>query len=232
VSRLSSKPPSGREGQQISSFTPILEALVASTDGTLAAGLVDFEGESVDLASAPAVTPSGVAPSVPAFRVKLASAHWQIVVREALLSPALGQVRQLWVDASEGGFVAVALEQGYVLVLICRAGAVWSVSRRALRQAELDVSLEAGWPLPRPEEPHWRRVRVSASASGEPRAMRGGAHAREHTSLRVVTPLDALEPFERGWRVMDEAGTTVDLVREPAGIWFAARPTSPAKSLK
>src|SRR5690606_35698359 len=125
--------------------TPILENLCQSCRGALAAGLVDEEGECVDLASLHVDSDQGRIPSMPAYRIKLTGAHFQIVMRQAAQHWRIGALRQLWVEAGERAYVSVGLCAGYVLVLVCQPHALASISPRALRQCEVELCREAGW---------------------------------------------------------------------------------------
>jgi hypothetical protein len=220
-------PPSAREGQLPSAFTAILETLCESCVGAVAAGLVDEEGECVDLASLELI---------PAYSVKLCGAHWQIIMRQAARSAALtrigGDVRQLWIQTQQFSYVVVLMHADYVLVLICRPESLPAVSARAIRQVMVELCMEAGWPVPAPEQPYWRRARVLVDERGRSQALRyaRAGHARRghgppsetwDTSLRVLSPLDHLQSFERGFQVRTDLGEDIALVREPSGFWYA-----------
>lgn len=216
-----------REGQSRSAFTSILETLCEACAGCLAVGLVDEEGESVDHATPPAMAePSAMI----AFDIKLAGAHWQIVMRQAAEQPHLGGVGQLSIQTSAYDYVVRQLFAGYVLVLICRPGGVARVSHRALRQVEVELAREAGWPTPAPDRPYWRRVRVRLDAQGNPGALsfliHGRDGARTHTSWKTTFRLLAAKDqpgFERTFRLGLPSGVELDLVREPTGYWYGAR---------
>jgi hypothetical protein len=213
-------PSSGREGQLRSAFTTILEQLCQSVVGGLGAGLVDEEGECVDLASPPVSTCSSEqVGAVGGYGLKLAAAHWQIVMRDAARKLPKHGVRQLWVTSQSCAYLMVALHAGYVLVLLCCPDALPAVSGRAVRQCEVELSLEAGWPLPAPELPVWKRVGVALDGSGRPEALR--LDHRWHHGIEVLGRAGGLASFERGFRVRADAGAELDLVRDPAGFWYA-----------
>lgn len=223
-------PPSAREGQVRSPFTPILETLCDSCVGAIAAGLVDEEGECVDLAFLPTR-------EIPAYLIKLCGAHWQIVMRDAMSSQKLegmfGPLRQMWVHAEAFSFVLSHLFSGYVLVLICRPDALASVSTRALRQVEVELSIEAGWPQRARHEPYWRRAHVLLDHEGNPRALRYVSGFVAHSArgwdatVSVVSNLGDLDSFERGFEVQTQAGDRLRLVREPSGYWYAGAELPP-----
>ena len=216
-------PATAREGQLRSEFTIILETLCDSCVGAIGAGLVDEEGECVDLA----FTPSR---DIPAYSIKLCGAHWQIVMREiaasAKLVRTLGLVHQLWVETEQFGYVIENLHHGYVLVLICRPDALRTVSPRALRQAEVELYAEAGWQLSDPQQPYWRRSHVLLGPDSAPTALRyaqgfmapSGRGWDEH--LHALYKLEGLADFERGWAVQTDRGETIHMVREPSGYWY------------
>ena len=215
-----------REGQSRSAFTPILETLCESCAGCVAVGLVDEEGESVDHATPPGQRESA---AMIAFDIKLAGAHWQIVMRQAAQQPHLGGVSQLYLQTEAFDYVVSTLFAGYVLILICRPGGVARVSHRALRQVEVELAREAGWPIPAPDRPYWRRVRVRLGAEGRPAALsflvngRDGvrSHTEWKTSFRLIDGADH-PGFERSFRLGLPSGAELDLVREPTGYWYGA----------
>lgn len=216
--------PEVREGQVRSPFTVILETLCDSCVGAVGAGLIDEEGECVDFAFLPSH-------DLPAYTIKLCGAHLQIVMRDALNSPKLthfcGSLQQMWIHADEFSYVVCHMLEGYVLVLILRPDALASVSRRALRQVEVEIYGEAGWPLADPEQPYWRRAHVHLDAEGHPEAIRFAHGFMPHNTrkwdarVRVVSELGGLASFERGYEVLASTGKTIHLVREPSGYWYA-----------
>lgn len=215
-----------REGQLRSAFTAILETLCESCAGSVAAGLVDQEGESVDHATAPgAASPSRMI----AYDIKLAGAHWQIVMREAAAQAHLGGVRQLWLQAETFDYVITQMFAGYVLILICRPGGVARVSHRALRQVEVELSREAGWPIPEPQRPYWRRVRVRLGADGRPTALSFLVNKSDgrRTQSDWKSEFELLEErelpgFERTFLLGLPSRRALHLVREPTGYWYAS----------
>jgi len=223
----SSAPPGqdgrAREGQLRSRFTAILETLCGSCSGALAAGLVDEEGESVDHATVPIVTAGGVAPSMAPYQLKLAAAHWQIVMRESMGCTTLGDVRQLWVETDAFCYVVQTLQEGYVLLFVGRPRALATVSWRALRQCEAELATEAGWAIHQPESPCWLRTRVKTDTKGRPRAVWLGRWVGD---LRICPPSLESAGFERTYRAEASDGRELELVREPTGLWYASRALS------
>lgn len=216
-----------REGQVRSAFTPILETLCESCAGCVAVGLVDEEGESVDHATPPGTREDA---AMIAYDIKLAGAHWQIVMRQAAEQPNLGGVGQLSIQTDAFDYVVRQLFAGYVLILICRPGGVARVSDRALRQVEVELAREAGWPIPGPDRPYWRRLRVQLGPEGRPAALsflvNGRDGVRSHTPWKTNFRLleEQNHPgFERSFRLGLPSGVELDLVREPTGYWYGAR---------
>jgi hypothetical protein len=235
-----------REGQQRSPFTAILETFCESLVGAIAAGMVDEEGECVDLAQLPVLQRGR---RMAAYDVKLSGAYWQIVIRDAVKLGA----RELWIQA-DMGFLVRMLHDGYVLVLLCRPDAMHAVSRRALRQVEVELYREAGWPIPDPALPYWRRVQVRLGPKGQPLALRFAqpAVARDHlqpepwhqgfevlSTLSHETASDeaqraraATRPsgaqitgLEKGFQLLTNTGRELILIREPTGFWYAGATT-------
>ncbi len=211
-------PPSVRDGQLRSGFTVILERLIASCVGGVAAMLVDEEGEGVDLAarSGP-VRPTG-------FDIRVSGAHWQIVLRQACEQPTLGPIGQLWIRTDHAEYVIHGMPYGYVVCIICRPGALDNVSYRALRQAEVELCREAGWDLPRPHLPYWRRARVKTNKKGLPTSIMVSPDEEGWSGPATVIDDPSLAGrFERTYRIspVARADAEVLLVRERTGFWYA-----------
>lgn len=194
-----------------SAFTAILETLLASSTHAVAAVLADEEGEAVDHAG-----------ELPAYEKKLAAAHWQIVLRRCSESPRLGAVRRLVVRAERRSYVVHQLFGGYVLLMLCTPEGASHVSERALRQVEVELSQEAGFPLQDPHAPVWTRVRVLLDHYRRPRALWRPNGRRE--PLWFIDELNDLNLLETGFRVRSETGREFRLVREPSGVWYAGQP--------
>jgi len=216
---------SARDGQLRSAFTEILERLVCSCSDGLAAVLVDREGESVDYAAryhAGGQGQPGSGAGLTAYNIKLAAAYWQIVMRELTECRNIGVSPLLTVQAGSYGYVVQQLWEGYVLMLVCRPSASFTVSARALRQAEVELSREASLPVPNADAPVWWRVRVRLGPGGKPQALHVGGRWR--TDIRVLAPAEGLGSFERGFRIALRQGEELTLVREPSACWYASGP--------
>ena len=232
-----------------SAFTRILETLCESCHGALAALLVDEEGETVDLAAVTLVETDGddkIVRRMEGFDIKLSGAHWQIVLREAMGTRHLGGVCQLWVTTPSHGYIIKSLFEGYVLVFVCRPDALYTVSRRALRQVEVELALEARWAVPEPEAPFWRRAMVRMDARGRPNLLRyaAGLDGSEEQDAEAWHPVRSLGPakdfkgFEKAFEVIIGHPTSsgagperpVTLVRERTGFWFVGLEVDAADS--
>ncbi|MEM1032768.1 MAG: hypothetical protein AAGN82_20645 [Myxococcota bacterium] len=215
-----SEPASVRDGQLRSGFTPILERFLGTCLGGVAVLLVDEEGEGVDLAAAQgAARPSG-------FDIRVTGAHWQIVFRQVREQRETGLTEQLWVRAAGYDYVVVGLPYDYVLCIICRPGRLDDVSHRALRQAEVELCTEAGWTVPRPEQPCWRRVQIRTDRVGRPLEMRLDPDPAQWSGrFAEVDVVDgATGRLERAYvaaKGPESGGRRLHLVRERSGFWYA-----------
>jgi hypothetical protein len=205
-SRKRRSPPPPRD-QAPSPFTPILEQLLARVPGARAAALVDFEGETVDYAGA-----------LDPFDLKVAAAHWQIVLSE-VASSRVGPIRQITVRARSRSYILRQLEPGYAVILVLHPRAAFAASDRALQEADARLCAEAGWTEPR-RPTRWFGVDVETEASdrGRPARLRG---ASGWQPVEVMGCMVGLRPREKGFRVRLPSGAEMLLVRERMGRWFA-----------
>jgi hypothetical protein len=199
--------------QDASRFSAILMRLCDAT-GAFAAGLVDSDGETVDYAG-----------TIDPFQVKVAAAEWQIVMRQVRESRVPWWIGTQFLSFRGGrrSFAAVALAEGYVIVIVMLRHTL-TLSWRALCEAVRDISNEAGLPVPvafRSEKERWTRVEVR-TARGDPRRpealWRDGTWAAltilGHYQKRGAVP-------EIGYRARLLSGAEITLVREPLGRWYA-----------
>lgn len=211
-SRTSATPSSKRavpppRDQATSTFTHILERLLAATPGATAAALVDFEGETVDYVG-----------HLDPFELKVTAAHWLIVLSEIAEARPGGAVQQLTVRARLHGYCVRKLEENYAVVVILHPRAAFAVSSRAMHEAVVGLSAEAGWPLP-PDKTRWFYVEVDAERRGR-RPLRLKVKGAWEP-VEVMGTVVGLAPRERGYRVRLPNGVEVMLVRERLGRWFA-----------
>ena len=206
--RASAPPP---RDQEPSTFTAILERLLAATPGSIAAALVDAEGETVDYAG----------PLDP-FELKIAAAHWQIVLGEVgAEAPKLGEVRQLTVRARQRSYLVRRMQDSYAVVVVLHRHAAFAVSERALLEADARLSLEAGWPPP-PAHTRWFGVDVETGRRGrdKKRPLRLRV-ANGWQPVEVMGAIVGLAPRERGFLVRLPNGAEMLLIRERLGRWYA-----------
>lgn len=205
---ISVAPASLRDGQVRSEFTEILERVVASSVGAIAAVLVDETGEAVDLAG-----------RMNAFDIKVAAAHWQIVLRDLVEHPHLAAARSVMLRTEVHGYVVHKLFNDYVLVMIGRPAAAFSLSPRALRAMEMELAVEAGYAEQHREGQAWIRVLVMVGPEGRPSQLVERGHSPER--LQQVGEGVELAEFERSYSVRTADGRGLELVRERSGVWYA-----------
>jgi predicted regulator of Ras-like GTPase activity (Roadblock/LC7/MglB family) len=194
--------------QAPSNFTTILERLVSATPGAEAAALVDSEGETVDYAGRGDI-----------FELKVAAAHWQLVMAELAAVKQLGGVRQLTVRAGARGYVIRRIEEAYAVVVILRPRAAFEISERAFQEAIVGLYAEVGWTVPR-DAARWFLVDVETERRDLARPLRlkvqGG-----WVPIEVMGCVVGLRPREKGFRVRLPSGAEMTLIRERFGRWFA-----------
>jgi hypothetical protein len=207
MSRRGRLEPGPERDQERSIFTTILEHLLDATPAGLAAVLVDYDGETVDYAGA-----------VDPFDLKVAAAHWQIVLSEVRGISALGQVRGLVVAARARSYFLRAMHEGYAVMLIVHRSAAFSVSERALQDASARFAREAGWPPP-PDAARWFHVDVEATPTDRTRPAKVRV-AGAWQPVEVMGSMVGLRAREKGYRVRLPSGVEMILVRERMGRWF------------
>jgi hypothetical protein len=195
--------------QATSTFTRILERLLAATAGARAAALVDGEGETVDYAG-----------QFDPFELKVTAAHWTIALSELAEAPQIGTIHQVVVRARSYGYFVRRLEENYAVVVILHPRAAFAVSERAVQEAIAGLSHEAGWPAPS-DATRWHFVEVETERRGRVRRPRKLKVAGAWQPLDIMGSLVGLAPRERGFRVRLPSGAEMMLVREPHGTWFA-----------
>jgi hypothetical protein len=198
----------GRD-QPESAFALILGSLIRRTPGARAAALVDFDGETVDYAG-----------KGDAFALKVAAAHWRIVLAEARAQPALARTEWISLRSSAASFIVRGLPEGYaILVVLARGAGVPAILRRAFDHCATELGREAGWPNASASATvTWVAIDV-VSENSRPVAIRRDA---------VIDPVEVIGLLsqglgrrERGWRVRTASGLDVTLIQEPSGLWYA-----------
>lgn len=194
--------------QARSTFTLILDGLLAATPGALAAVLVDYDGETVDYVG-----------NLDPFELKVAAAHWQIVLSEARSILALGTLHQIAISARSRSYVLRAVHEGYALLLVMPRRAAFGYSERALQEAVARCSREAGWPTSA-RAVRWLQVDVEPHPADRFRPLRVRV-AGDWRAIEVIGAMVGLGPHEHGYRVRLPSGVETILVRERVGRWFA-----------
>jgi hypothetical protein len=208
-SRKNAAPP---RDQATSTFTRVLERLVAVTPGARAAALVDFEGETVDYAG-----------HLDPYELKITAAHWLIVLSETAEAGHVGPIERLSIRARTRAYYVRRLVENYAVVLVLHPRAAFAVSERAMQEAIAGLSAEAGWPLPR-DAARWFWVEVEAEHQGRavrPKRLKVGGSFQP---VEVMGALVGLAPREKGFRVRLPSGAEMMLVRERLGCWFSDEP--------
>jgi hypothetical protein len=194
--------------QHESAFSAILSTLVAHIPGARGAALVDSEGETVDYAG-----------RANPFDVRVAAAHWRIVLDEARGARGLHQVRSIAVRAAKAGYLVQALPEGYALVIVTMRSAGFSGWHRAVASCVHALGEEAGWKRDASElPPKWFPVTVLRDERRRPAAVR--ADGRLHPFEILGTLQAGISGRERAWRIRFESGLEATLVREPGGACY------------
>lgn len=199
--------------QAASVFSSALLRLCEDT-GARAAALVDAEGETVDYAGA-----------LDPFDIKVTAAEWRLVLARLAQTRVLewAHTHEMFIRAQSCSYALIALDAGYAIVLqLIRHCS--SLSTRALAEAVLDISREAGLQIPSHFTglERWRRVAVRSSRD-EPHRPRWVWHAgawREVTVLGLYRDRD-FQRRDLGFRAQLANGAEFFLVREPLGHWYA-----------
>jgi hypothetical protein len=192
----------------VTAFTLLLSELIGRIPGARAAALVDADGESIDYAG-----------TLSPFDVKIAAAHWQIVLGEVGRVPLLAGPRQIVVRGLEKSFVLRVLADGYAVVVVLAARAGFAASARGFSVFERALMAEAG--IGRPQRGvEWTPVVVEYDARARPRTLAVRADAPPQ-ALEVLGAVMGLGRGERGFRVRLATGVETTVVREPGGAWYA-----------
>jgi hypothetical protein len=198
--------PAAARDQHESAFTAILRELVRRVPGAVGVALVDVDGEAVDYAGRRAP-----------FDIKIAGAHWRIVLQELAALRPLGEAQFLSVRASRASYVVRALPEGYALVLVFTRLAGFAGWARAVDAAAHALATEAGWRRGTLRS-RWFAVDVTTDDRRRPRELRFAGKTQGIDVLGAV-----VGPFrrsEKSWRVRLDSGLEATLVREASGWWY------------
>jgi hypothetical protein len=197
--------------QATTAFSGILLRL-CDTTASLAAALVDADGETVDYAGF-------LAP----YDTRVVAAELQIIIKLARRTHIHGDLQQITARAERRSFSLVALSHGYVLVLVLpRCG--FRISRRAVAEAAREIEAEAGLArvVGTRKFEHWSYVEVR-TARGNPRRPEAIWVDGVWQNLIILGRFHSsdLDRREVGYRARLLSGAEFALVREPLGRWFA-----------
>jgi hypothetical protein len=193
-------------------FTIILDALIDRVAGAYAAALVDSQGETVDY------TGRGEP-----FDLRVAAAHVQIILASVERYAALGEPRWIVIRGPRKSIAASVLPDGYVLMLLLRPRAAFTISTRALKVCTRALAEEAGWTdleqRDGVKQRSWFEVDVDTDRRGRPTHV-----GPKKVPVEVLGAVMGLAVRERGFRVRTAEGSELTLVREPQQRWYADEP--------
>ncbi len=196
---------------EITAFTLLLSDLIQRIPGARAAALVDRDGESIDYAGA--LSP---------FDVKIAAAHWQIVLGELGRLRQLEGANQIVARGAQKSFIVRALADAYAVVVVLAARAGFASSTRAFAVFERDLSIEAGIGSAQTRT-GWTPVTVQQDSRARPATLTTLASSTPQT-VEVLGAVMGLGRGERGFRVRLAGGFETTMVREPGGVWYTDEP--------
>ena len=203
---MTAAPSSRARDQEESAFTAILGDLVKRIPGAFAATIVDEIGECVDYAR-----------DIDPFDVKVAGAHWAIVVDEITQRPAIGAPQTIICRGDKRSFIIRALPERYTLVVLLKKRAGFVSVARALDACERALAHEASWNLPKGRG-IWIAVDVEQDERKRPVWLTMGSLS---CPVEVLGTLTRLRKRERGFRVRLPSGGELNLVREVGDRWYA-----------
>ena len=196
---------------EATAFTTILSELIGRIPGARAAALVDRDGESVDYAGA--LSP---------FDVKIAAAHWQIVLGELEPVKIFTGARHVVVRGLKKSFILHSLGDGYAVVVVLGARGGFAPSTRAFVVFERALLVEAGIGSAR-SGPVWTPALVEQDARARPISI-AMARGAPRQPVDVLGAVMGLGRGERGFRIRLATGFETMLVREPGGTWYTDEP--------
>src|SRR5690606_9016336 len=176
--------------------------------GATAAALVDGEGETVDYAG-----------SLDPFDIKVTAAEWRLVLARLTASkvPHWSETHELFVRAQHSSYALIGLDAGYAIVMQLSRHCS-GVSTRALSEAVLEISREAGLVVPAryAADERWKRVAVR-SLPEDPKRPVSMWHEGAWRELTVLGRYrdGSFRGRERGFRARLANGAEFFLVREP-----------------
>jgi hypothetical protein len=149
------------------------------------------------------------------FALRVAAAHFRIVLGQAQSLVGLGHTATIVVRTSRHSFLIHAVAEGYALFVQFAKRAGLTGWRRAIAVYAWRLCTEAGWSAPRAA---WFPVEVHSDGRLRPMLLRVGALERR---IEIMGAVASAEGREKAWRVRVETGIEAMLVREPGGAWYA-----------
>jgi hypothetical protein len=154
--------------------------------------------------------------------MRLAAAHWRIVLDDVNRQPTFASVRWLALRAGRTSYLIHELPEGYALIVVLARAAGFSGWRRAVAACARALGDEAGWTL---KEAPWFPMQVVADERRRPCSLRPeGPTGRPRPIVILGAIAGGLARRERGWRVRFDTGVEATLVREPGGVWYSDEP--------
>ncbi len=199
--------------QDVSTFSaPILRLHAALAAHCVA--LVDGAGETVDYAG-----------TVDPYEVRVTAAEWQLVLNtiRSCSSSVWSSTREFYFRGTRRSYCAVFLAESYAVIVELPRHA-FRVSHRALSEAVLSISLEAGFDVG--SDYSWGKERwltVEVRGEGQPERPRAIWLKGQWEPIEVLGRLASseLESGALGYRVHIASGAEFTLVRERLGHWYA-----------
>ena len=190
-----------------SAFAAILEQLLRGLPGAYAAAFVDEEGECVEYAGA-----------VDPFHIKVAAAHFRVLLEQLAGTRALGAPRWFIVRGSRESSLAIRAAEQYALVVLFSRGGGFAKTPRALAAALRQFAEEGAMPH---EGERWYPARFMIDTRGRPAAWLGDL---ETERLEIVGTIMGLARGERGYRLRLGGGAEVTAIREVSRVWYTDHP--------
>ncbi|MGH7282518.1 MAG: roadblock/LC7 domain-containing protein [Polyangiaceae bacterium] len=201
--RMTVSPPRDMDA---SPFAPILSSLISRIPGAFAAALVDAQGETVDYWG-----------NIDPFDIKVAAAHWQIILKQIAELSYLGEPSRIVVRGASRSVVVRTLEDGYSVVLLISRRGGFAASDRAFSACIYALDIEAGWKVAS-RLPPWFPITVSVDDRKRPVRIEYGGLAE---GVEVLGAVVGLARGEHGFRIRLASGPEITVVREPGGQWYA-----------
>jgi hypothetical protein len=163
------------------------------------------------------------------FDLRVAAAHWRIVLDQAEALRSFGSSTWLAARFARTSYLVHGLPERYALVVVFARAAGLAGWHRAIAVCIRALSEEAKWRRSGPSDRPWFSVDVTSDRELRPKSVEVAGCVRRVEILGTVVNdglvagsvgPGELAPRERGWRVRFESGAEATLVREPGGAWY------------